>query len=375
MKSAFLALRFSAFSRRLFGMSALGIAAIAMAQQTGAQAHLAAPTSGLINPRAIAFTPATGKVYAVDSSHAAVLIYRAGEANAKSVRVGREPVSLAVNTANGKAYVANGGDGTVSVIDGSSDAVVATVPIGSRPYSIAVNSVTGKVYATHTFDDRLSIIDGDTNTATALKTGSTDLIAINSETNTIYLLGYEGGTVLAIDGAKRTMRKLQTGIHAWGINLDEKSGTIFVTLVGNAAVAALRKDSSAAAYLPAGAIPCSIAFDSKSNRLYVANYGDDSITVMDEATGTTSASVSVGRHPKAVVFDAKRKMVYVANTSDDSVTVIDAANNTVLATLPAGKNPYALAAVPGGNKLYVANESDDNASTVVDLSRIQGQTP
>jgi DNA-binding beta-propeller fold protein YncE len=38
-------------------------------------AESALPGSGLINPRAIAYNPSTGKVYAVDISHAAVLIY------------------------------------------------------------------------------------------------------------------------------------------------------------------------------------------------------------------------------------------------------------------------------------------------------------
>jgi hypothetical protein len=33
------------------------------------QAQPKPPSSGLINPRAIAYSPATGKVYAVDTSH------------------------------------------------------------------------------------------------------------------------------------------------------------------------------------------------------------------------------------------------------------------------------------------------------------------
>jgi YVTN family beta-propeller protein len=368
MKSAFPAFCSNVVFRRSLAWAVLALSLNVLASDSAAQA---APTGGLINPRAIAFNPANGKVYAVDTSHSAVLIYSANSSRAKSVPVGREPVSLAVNTTTGKAYIANGGDGTVSVLDGRSDAVIATVAIGNRPYSIAVNSVTGKVYATHTYDDRLSILDGATNAATSLKTGSTDLITIDPDTDTIYLLGYEGGTVLAIDGAKQSIRKLETGMHAWGITVDGKTGTVYVARVGNAAVASLSKGSTTAVDFPAGAIPSSIAVDSKANKLYVADYGDNSVTVIDAGTGRKAATIEVGRHPKGIAFDPVRNLVYTANAGGDTVTVIDATNNTVLATLPAGKSPYALAVVPGSNKLYVADESEDNASIVVDLSGIR----
>jgi YVTN family beta-propeller protein len=127
-----------------------------------------APGSGLVNPRAIVFNPAAGKVYAVDTNHAAVQIYNDALHTSRSVRVGAAPVSIAVNTASGRVYVANAGDGTVTVLDGASDEVVATVPVGPHPYSIAANPVTSKVYVSHTYADHISILDGATNSAASL---------------------------------------------------------------------------------------------------------------------------------------------------------------------------------------------------------------
>jgi YVTN family beta-propeller protein len=110
-----------------------------------------APGSSLINPQAIVFNPATEKVYAVDTSHGVVEVYHRASSRAHRVSVGKGPVSIAVNTTTGRAYVANVTDGTVSVLDGATDAVLATVPVGDLPYSIAANSVTNKVYVTHTY--------------------------------------------------------------------------------------------------------------------------------------------------------------------------------------------------------------------------------
>jgi YVTN family beta-propeller protein len=327
------------------------------------------PSSGLINPRAIAFSPATGKVYAVDTSNGAVQIYNDSLQQSHHVKVGAAPVSIAVNAVNGRVYVANAGDGTVSVLDGNSDTVVATIQIGSHPYSIAANAVTGKVYVTHTFGDRLSILDGATNTFKDLKTGSADLIAINSETNTIYMLEY-GGAVTALDGASQQLSVRPVGDHAWGLALNEITNAVYVTRIESADLAGLNGASTTPVILPAGAIPCAIAINPKTNTLYIANDGDNTVTVIDATAGRAHATIPVGDRPKSIAYDADRNLVYVANTRGNSVTVIDAANYAVLAAIPAGRNPYALAVVPGSTRLYVANEWDQKSSTVVDLSQV-----
>ena len=354
-----------------------GILAVTIALRAyaaGAQVQLAAPGSGLLNPRAIVFSPAKGKIYAVDTSHGVVEIYADGGTRRRSVQVGAAPVSIAVNTSTGRAYVANSGDGTVSVLDGDFDAVVATVPIGSQPYSIAADAATGKVFVTHTYAGQVSVLDGATNTATELKTGPADLIAINSRTGTIYLLGY-GGAVTVLDEASGKFSLHDIGRHAWGLTLDDSTGTVYVTRIESADLAALRASASGAVTLSAGAIPCAIAVDGKAQTLYVANYGDNTVAIVNAKTGLITATLPVGDRPKAIAFDPERNLVYVANTAGNSVTVIDAKREVVVATLPAGKSPYALAVVPGSGRLYVANESDEQSSTIVDLSAIHIPNP
>ena len=68
--------------------------------------------------------------------------------------MGYYPYGVAVNSVTNRIYVANqcgsdptcASDGTVSVIDGASNTVIATVTVGSRPYGVAVNSVTNQIY-------------------------------------------------------------------------------------------------------------------------------------------------------------------------------------------------------------------------------------
>ena len=336
-------------------------------------AESALPGSGLINPRAIAYNPATGKVYAVDTSHAAVLIYASVGGQMRRVTVGEDPVSIAVNPTDGRAYVANGGDGTVSVLDGTFDAIVATIPVGSHPYSVAVSPSSGKVYVTHTFGDQISVIDGLTHAVSEVKTGSSDLIAINPRKGTIYLLGY-GGAVKVLEESSMKPSEIPVGRHGWGLSLNDVTGAVYVARIEGADLAAINPGSPNPITIPAGAIPCAIAVNASGDRLYVANYGDNTVTVIDAGAGRKLATVPVGSHPKAIAFDSSRSLVYVANTRDGTVTVIDASTNGIVATLPAGKNPFALAVVPGSNSLYVANEIDNDPSTVVDLSGVRKPT-
>jgi YVTN family beta-propeller protein len=359
--------RTAAQSHLVLGMLTCALTTLALP----ALAQSDAPGGSLINPQAIVFNPATEKVYAVDTSHGAIVVYNRESSQAHRVAVGKGPVSIAVNTATGRAYVTNVTDGTVSVLDGATDAVLATVPVGDLPYSIAANSVTNKVYVTHTYSGETSILDGATNTITNVKTGSMDLVALSEATNTVFLLGYEGGTVTLLDGASLAMQKREAGKHAWGMIFNDGTGKLYVPRLGMGSVAVFDGSSTKPGILPAGHTPCALVVNAKANMAYIVNYEGNNLSVVDIAKSRVVATVPVGERPQAVAFDAKLNLVFVANTLGDSVTVIDAATYKVLATRATGKRPNALAVNPGLGRLYVANEAGDSASTIVDLSGIR----
>jgi YVTN family beta-propeller protein len=359
--------RAAAHSHLVLSMLTCALALLALP----ALAQSDAPGSSLINPQAIVFNPATEKVYAVDTSHGVVEVYHRASSQAHRVAVGKGPVSIAVNATTGRAYVANVTDGTVSVLDGATDAVLATVPVGDLPYSIAANSVTNKVYVTHTYSGKTTILDGATNTITQARTGSMDLVALSEATNTVFLLGYEGGTITSMDGATLAMQKREAGKHAWGMTFSVGDGKLYVPRLGLGSVAVFDGNSTEPSMMPAGHTPCALVVDARNNRAYIANYAGNNLSVVDTAKNRIVATVAVGDRPQAVAFDAKLNLVFVANTVGDSVTVIDVATNKVMATLAAGKRPNALAVNPGLGRLYVANEAGDSASTVIDVSAIR----
>src|SRR5690242_12034525 len=70
---------------------------------------------------------------------------------------------------------------------------------------------------------------------------------------------------------------------------------------------------------------------------------------------TAVTTVGVGTTPKAAVVNPVTNKVYVANSGSASVTVIDEATMTP-SSVSVGVNPTALAVNPATNKIYVANQ-------------------
>jgi YVTN family beta-propeller protein len=349
-------------------MLAVTMAALAFsAQRVRGQVK---PNVGLINPAGVAFDVATGKAYTVDSRRGAVDISDDVTGSTVHLKVGAGPVSIAVNGANGMVYVANGDDGTVSVIDGKTDQVLTTVPATKHPYAIAANSTTGKVYVSRTYGDAITVIDGTTNRSTDITMGSPDFIAVDAMRDKIYLLGYEGGTVTVIDGSGGELHTRQAGMHAWSIAVNEITGVVYVPKPGDAKVVAFSDGSASSTEIASGEIPCAVAINTRTNMVYVANYGSNSVTVIDGAQGKAVATVPVGDRPEAIAVDATNNLIYVANTHGNSVSVLDGGSNHVLVTLAAGKNPYALAVNPGAGLLHVAN-LDAKSFTIVDVKHVR----
>jgi YVTN family beta-propeller protein len=85
-----------------------------------------------------------------------------------------------------------------------------------------------------------------------------------------------------------------------------------------------------------------VAVTPDGSKVYVANFLDTTVSVIDTATNTVVGSpITVGAAPVGVAVTPDGSKVYVANVASDTVSVIDTASNTVTATIPVGNRPGA----------------------------------
>ncbi|MGW6413079.1 YVTN family beta-propeller repeat protein [Streptomyces vinaceus] len=114
------------------------------------------------------------------------------------------------------------------------------------------------------------------------------------------------------------------------------------------------------ATIPVGDGPFGVAVNVDGTRAYVTNSLDDTVSVIDAATNTVSATIPVGTGPQAVAVRGSR--AYTANAASDDMSVIDTVTNTVIATIPVGDAPQGVAV--SGTHAYTANANDDTVSVV-----------
>jgi YVTN family beta-propeller protein len=110
---------------------------------------------------------------------------------------------------------------------------------------------------------------------------------------------------------------------------------------------------------------------------YITNQGSNTVSVIDTATNTVSATIPVGRAPQGLAVAPDGNKVYVANFTlpTGEVSVIETATNTVTATISVGNFPQGVAITPDGSKAYIANFRSNDVSVIVTSPISVGRAP
>jgi YVTN family beta-propeller protein len=112
----------------------------------------------------------------------------------------------------------------------------------------------------------------------------------------------------------------------------------------------------------------------RNGLVYVSDWSDRAVLVVDAQTLRTISRIPVGEHPNQMVLHPTDSRLFVACASSNAVYVIDTERGTVqeiIATAlfpkaPEGSTPDALAIDSEGETLYVAN-ADNNCVAVIDV--------
>jgi YVTN family beta-propeller protein len=104
-----------------------------------------------------------------------------------------------------------------------------------------------------------------------------------------------------------------------------------------------------------GTNPQQIAVNPVTNRIYVSNLGDNTVSVIDGSTNTVVDTISVGTVPEQIAVNATTNMIYVANVDSGNISVIDGSTDIVVATMPSAATVF-VAVNPVTNMIYADNQ-------------------
>ncbi|HEV2396451.1 MAG TPA: hypothetical protein VGS27_05900 [Candidatus Sulfotelmatobacter sp.] len=118
--------------------------------------------------------------------------------------------------------------------------------------------------------------------------------------------------------------------------------------------------------IPVGNAPRFLTVNQITNRIYVSNLTDSTVSVIDGASDSVIATIPVGSFPEAVDVNSVTNLIYVANLLSGTVSVIDGASNAVVATISGVVSPFGVAVNPITNQIFVSSSNGQNYVAVID---------
>ena len=374
---------------------ALLVTASAAQASTGTSRLASVPVLVGTAPYAVAVDQVTDTVYAANScgndrscnSPGTVsVIDGATNAVTATIAVGSGPDAVAVDQATDTVYVANAGSGSVSVIDGATDTVTATITVGADPKGVAVDPITDTVWVTNSSSDSVSVISGVTNTVVgAIPVGSGPAgVAVDATAGLAYVANSASDTVSVIAmfglGGLPDATVYGVGSDPTGVAVDQITHHVFVTSLLSATVSVIGTFGSSYfvyAHIPVGDEAYGVAVDQTTGTVDVTNISSNTLSVIDESYNVVTLTAPMGSGTGfGVAVDPSTGIVYTADGAVGTVsvfTVAPALSYSDSATITVGSPPPGT----GGNQLAVDGATDtayvdfgavSNVVSVVDLA-------
>ena len=103
-----------------------------------------------------------------------------------------------------------------------------------------------------------------------------------------------------------------------------------------------------------------MSYDSGDGYVYVPDYGEGNLSVMDDASVVDT--IAVGNGSEFAVYDRGNGDEFVTNYLSDNVSVVS--GTTVVATIDTGTGPWNASYDSGNGYIYVTNRGSDNVSAI-----------
>jgi YVTN family beta-propeller protein len=219
------------------------------------------------------------------------------------------PMPYAALVEEGVLYAASYALGQVSAYDAKSGELLASLDLEAFPSGLALDPDGRKLYITHLFSGKVSLIDlsafaRETTISTGITSNLSQFMLLDLARNRAYLpqtrsnptnpaLVFDGTVFPLINVLDLTTQQI---VRAERISLD--MGFRVVNM------------------------PFAVTLDEARGALMVANAGSNDVTVIDLPSGQQLARLGVGANPRGIVFDPQTNRAYVNNVLDGTISVI-----------------------------------------------------
>lgn len=162
---------------------------------------------------------------------------------------------------------------------------------------------------------------------------------------------------------------LGVGASPFGMGYNPTNNTIYIANNGNDTVSVLDCNSNTiivTIVLPATSAPSAITYNPLSNTMYVTNNGNNTVSVIDCNTNTIIGSpIPVGSQPVGISYNTLNNTMYVSHNGSDDVYIIDCSTNLVVGLpISVGLGAAGISYSSVNNTMYVCNTFSDDVSVI-----------
>ena len=252
-------------------------------------------------------------VYAVSAAGIVVSIDPSNYTVSAVAPTGPGPAHV-IEAPNGKVYVTNSGDGTVSVYNTPDLTPAGRIRLDGMPHGLRSAAGGSVIVVADTMDGAIDLIDPATDTYLgAVPVGTSPAqVAVSADGRYAYTGITEPPSVVKVDLAQRKV-------------------------VGSAPV----PDSPVQVYLTPDETEVISADQGRRDAQ------GNTLSIINTATMTMRGTVTVGAGPHGVVTDRSGAWVWVTNSYDDTVSAVDLTNLSLLDPVKVGTQPNGISYSPG----------------------------
>jgi YVTN family beta-propeller protein len=294
-----------------------------------------------------------------------------------------------------KVYVTNEVGGTLTVIDGTTNAVLDTIPLGKRPRGVRVSpdgstlyiALSGSPIGGPNVDestlppadkaaDAIAVFDIASRAITRRITGISDPEQLDvSASGILYIASEDTGQAVVVDSATgKEIAQIPVGGEPEGVNITPDGKQVWVTSEEDSTVTVIdTATNKPLKTIKVGERPRNTAFSPDGTRAYVPGEFDHSITVIDRTSLAVTRSVKLPNEdflPMDLKTSADGKRLFISTGRARHVVSMDTETFALTGTADAGTRVWGIALSPDGKKLYSAN-GPSNDVTVVDTDSMK----
>lgn len=292
-----------------------------------------------------------------------------------STTVGIIPWGVALSPDGTKAYVANTGNSSVSEVNANTGNLIRTFPVGASPRALVVSADGREVFVVNYLGNSVTEIrlsDGATNTllvdprptSIAISPDNTKAYVTNNGSETVSVINITSNpqtswssvaSTVSVDGEPTAIAISPDGDTGY-VTLDQSDELVSIDLT-DPTFPILKR-------ITVGSNPTAVVVSSDAQGAFVANDLDNTVSAVWLNESITNPSdpdfdmridgiVSVGSSPNSLAFSPINSHLYVANYLDGDVSVINTSTLDVEEIIDAGTRSGGVAASPDGSKIFV----------------------